>query len=468
MKSIIALVGRPNVGKSTLFNCLTKSKDALVADYPGLTRDRQFGLGKLGQQSYVVIDTGGLTNADKGDGIYALMKQQAQLAIQEADAVLFLVDARQGVTTDDQAIAELLRTGNKPVHLIVNKIDGVDQSTVTAEFYELGIGEPISIAASHGRGVVQMIDRVLMPISDHDESTEEPELNDDSVKIAVIGRPNVGKSTLINRLIGETRVLTYDAPGTTRDSIYIPFERDAQRFTIIDTAGIRRRGKTTETVEKFSVIKALQAIADANVVIQVIDAREGITDQDLSLLGQVLDQGRALLFAINKWDGLPSEHKDQVKQNLSRKLEFINFAKLHYISALHGTGVGLLLNDVVKAYKSAMKDLATSKLTGILEEAVMMHQPPLAAGRRIKLRYAHQGGKNPPRIVIHGNQTEKLSDAYKRYLANHFIKRLRLTGTPLKIELKTSENPYKGKKNKFTAKQINRTKHPLKHVKKVK
>lgn len=467
LRSVIALVGRPNVGKSTLFNCLTRSKDALVADYPGLTRDRQFGIGKLGKQSYVVVDTGGLTSTDKNAGIYALMKQQAQLAIEESDLVLFLVDAREGLTADDQAVAELLRSGNKPVYLVVNKIDGMDHIIASSEFYALGMGEPIGIAASHGRGVSQMINMVLEELAGDDvnNSLPEPE-NDDSIRVAVIGRPNVGKSTLINRLIGEQRVLTYDAPGTTRDSIYIPFERHNHKFTLIDTAGIRRRGKTHEAVEKFSVIKALQAIADANVVIQVIDAHEGMTEQDMSLLGQVLEQGRALIFAINKWDGLSAEHREQVKQTLSRKLDFINFAEIHFISALHGSGVGLLLEDVIEAYESAMSDLVTSKLTKILEEAVTMHQPPLSRGRRIKLRYAHQGGKNPPRIVIHGNQTEKLADAYKRYLSNHFIKRLRLKGTPVKIELKTTDNPYKDRKNKLTQRQLKRKKRLMKHVKK--
>ncbi len=453
MKPVIALVGRPNVGKSTLFNCLTKSRDALVADYPGLTRDRKYGDGQLGERAYLVVDTGGLSG--EVDGIDNLMAQQVHQAIGESDIVLFLVDGREGINSADEHIAEELRRCGKPIYLIVNKIDGVNEVEAVSDFYTLGLSEPIGIAASHGRGVTQMIGNIL-------EALPEPEKPEDEaaqgIKVALIGRPNVGKSTLTNRLVGEQRVVAFDQPGTTRDSIYIPLERDGQRYTLIDTAGIRRRGKVSETVEKFSVIKALQAITEAHVVFLLVDARQGVTEQDLHLLGEVLAQGRALTLLINKWDGLSIEQRDKVREDLDRRVSFLDFAETHYISALHGSGVGDLFAVAQRAYESAMRSLPTPRLTQLLQEAVVMHQPPMVRGRRIKLRYAHQGGKNPPVIVVHGNQVSRLPGDYKRYLAHFFRKRLKLSGTPVHIELKGGDNPYEGRRNKLTPRQEYRQK----------
>ncbi len=451
MKPVIALVGRPNVGKSTLFNRLTKTRDALVADQPGLTRDRKFGEGRVGQHPYIVVDTGGLTG--ETDGVEELMEEQSWLAVEQADSVLFLVDARNGLTPEDQHLAKRLRKTGKHIILVVNKIDGLDADLVTAEFYHLGLGTPHAITASHGRGVPALMQAVFdeMPVED---VTEAMEVASKGIKIAIIGRPNVGKSTLVNRMLGEERVVAYDLPGTTRDSIYLPFERDGQEYTLIDTAGVRRRSRVSEVVEKFSVIKALKAIEDANVVIMLLDASEGITDQDASLLGFVLDAGRALVLAINKWDGLSIDQRDTVRRELDYKLPFLGFAKTHFISALHGSGVGDLYASVDRAYASACKDFSTPKLTRLLEELVMAHQPPLVKGRRIKLRYAHQGGINPPIIVIHGNQTASVPDAYRRYLINAFLRHLKLEGTPMRLEFKSGKNPFAGKKNKLTPRQV--------------
>lgn len=462
MRSVIALVGRPNVGKSTLFNYLTRSRAALVADLPGLTRDRQYGEGKIGQRSYWLIDTGGLTG--KRDDIDELMAVQVRHAIDESDAVLFLVDAQEGITGVDEEIAATLRRLKKNIYLVVNKTDGFEIEAARSDFFALGLGEPVAIAASHGRGVAQMIENILQALPEDPESPQDE--TEQGISIAIVGRPNVGKSTLVNRLLGEERVLTFDAPGTTRDSIYIPFEKDGCQYILIDTAGIRKPGRVYEKIEKFSVIKALQAVAEAKVVIQVIDAQEGLTEQDMHLLGQVLEHGRALVLAINKWDGLESEQRNHVKQTLERRLDFINFAEFHFISALHGSGVGLLLHAVDKAYASSVRDLATPRLTALLEKAVYQHQPPLVRGRRIKLRYAHQGGKNPPLIVIHGNQTQRLSEAYKRYLANFFQKQLDLKGTPVRIELKSSQNPFEGRRNTLTPRQLYKKKRLMKKVKK--
>lgn len=462
IKPVIALVGRPNVGKSTLFNCLTRSRDALVADVPGLTRDRKYGDGVLGDRSYIVVDTGGLSGEQ--DELDGLMQQQAQQAIAEADIVLWLTDARDGLTAADETIADFMRRSGKPVHLLVNKTDGLPEHEAVSEFFQLGLGDPIAIAASHGRGVRQMIDLVLQDLARVDAVNEEAP----GIRVALIGRPNVGKSTLLNRMAGEERVVAYDKPGTTRDSIYVELERDGKRYTLIDTAGIRRRGKISEAVEKFSIIKALQAIGDAHVVVLLIDAQESVTEQDLTLLGEVLQQGRALVIAINKWDGLSSEQRNKIKNEVDRQINFIDFAEVHYISALHGSGVGTLFDAIEAGYASAMRSLATPRLTELLEEAVIKHQPPLVHGRRIKLRYAHQGGKNPPIIVIHGNQLEHLSGDYKRYLARHFQKRLKLSGTPVKIELKSGENPFKGKRNKLTPRQQQKRKRLMKHVNKKK
>ncbi len=462
MKPVIALVGRPNVGKSTLFNRLTKSRDALVADMPGLTRDRKFGEGQVGDKAYIVVDTGGLSG--ESSGIDVIMAGQSWQAVEQADMILFLVDAHDGLSPQDQDIAKRLRTqvGSKPLTLVLNKIDGRDIDIVQADFFALGLGEPQPISAVHGRGVSRLMDIVLEQLPEVDLDTEEEEKG---IRIAVVGRPNVGKSTLVNRMLGEDRVVTFDMPGTTRDSIYLPFERDAQRYTLIDTAGIRRRGKVNEAVEKFSIIKALQAIEDANVVLMVMDAREGITDQDASLIGFVMDAGRGLILIVNKWDGLSDDQKFKVKHELEIKLPFIDFAPLHYTSALHGTGVGELFATVKKVYRSCMAKFATPKLTRLLEDMQESHQPPLVNGRRIKLRYMHQGGKNPPIFVIHGNQTERVPDSYQRYLVNKIRQQLKLFGTPVRVEFKSSDNPFKGRRNKLTSRQVTKRKRLMKHVK---
>jgi len=459
MKPVIALVGRPNVGKSTLFNRLTRSRDALVADQPGMTRDRKYGDGKLGEIPYIVIDTGGLSG--EVEGLDGLMAEQSWLAVEEANIILFMTDAHDGLTVMDQEIAKRLRNTGKEVILVVNKIDGRHEEVVTAEFYALGLGVPYAIAASQGRGVTALIESTLADLPEPD-----PELGVvEGIKIAIVGRPNVGKSTLVNRILGEDRVVAFDMPGTTRDSIYLPFERDNQKYTIIDTAGVRRRGKVHEVAEKYSVIKALQAIQDANVVIMVLDAQDTISEQDVTLLGYIMDAGRALVIAINKWDGLDEEQKEKIKTELDYKLPFLSFAKQKYISALHGTGVGDLFGYVQTAYKSAMAEFPTPKLTKLLEYLVQQHQPPIVKGHRIKLRYAHQGGKNPPIIVIHGNQTESVPPSYRRYLFNAFLKRLNLHGTPIRIEFKTGDNPFKDKKNKLTGRQQSKRRRMMRHVK---
>jgi GTPase len=451
MKPVVALVGRPNVGKSTLFNCLTQSRDALVADQPGLTRDRKYGEGRIGDFPFLVIDTGGLSG--ESDGLDGLMADQAWLAVEEADIVLFMVDARDGLVSGDHEIAERLRSCRKKVHLVVNKVDGAELQVVIADFYQLGIGEPLGITASQRGGVRDLVAEIL-PEPPEDELDEEE--IDRGIKIAIVGKPNVGKSTLINRILGEERVLAYDMPGTTRDSIYVPFERRGQQYTFIDTAGVRRRRKVYDKLEKFSVIKALQAIERAHVVVLVIDAHEGITDQDAHLLGYVLDQGRALVIAVNKWDGMDPSDRERVKYELGRKLQFVDFAKMFFISALHGTGVGDLFKPIEKAYLSATRHFTTPELTRILEKAVENHQPPLVRGRRIKLRYAHQGGRTPPMIIIHGNQTQNVPDAYRRYLQNVYRNALRLEGTPVRISFKTGTNPFEGRKNKLTKRQIDK------------
>jgi GTP-binding protein len=455
MKPVIALVGRPNVGKSTLFNRLTRSRDALVADQPGLTRDRKFGEGKLGDRPYIVVDTGGLSG--EKEGVEKLMASQSWQAVQESDIVLFLVDGRAGMVTDDQNIAKRLRATGKPVYLVVNKTDGLNEDVVTAEFYAMGLGEPYPIAAAHGRGVRALINQVLGDLPEEEAIPEEIEAQQ-GIRIAIVGRPNVGKSTLVNRILGEERVLAFDLPGTTRDSIYLPFERDGQTYTLIDTAGIRRRSRVKEAVEKFSVIKAMQAIEDAHVVIMLLDGQEGISEQDATLFGFILDTGRALVVAVNKWDGLDRDQRDKVKRELELKLPFLKFARIHFISALHGSGVGNLFGSVLTAYESAMMDMSTNRLTQLLEDLVSAHAPPVVKGRRIKLRYAHQGGKNPPIIVIHGTQTEAVPDAYRRYLSNGFQKYLKLEGTPIRIEFKTGKNPFAGKKNVLTKRQVEKRK----------
>jgi len=461
MLPVLAIVGRPNVGKSTLFNQLTRTREALVVDLPGVTRDRQYGAGKVGDRPFIAIDTGGLSEEK---GIDALMREQSWQAVNEADVILLMVDGRSGLVAADEAIVRELRLKEKTVFCVVNKTDGLNPEIATADFYSLGLGEPIPIAASQGRGLLPLLEIVLksFPIST-EETTEE---STTGIKIAIAGRPNVGKSTLVNRMLGEERVVVFDEPGTTRDSIYIPLERHGQQYTIIDTAGVRRRARISEVLEKFSVVKTLQAIEDAHVVILVLDAREGITDQDLGLLGFVIETGRALVIAINKWDGLDPEHRESVKKALGYRLAFADFAKIHYISALHGTGVGNLFDSVQIAYQSATRELSTGQLTRILMKAVELHTPPMVRGRRIKLRYAHTGGHKPPLIIIHGNQTESIPESYKRYLINTFRDALKLEGTPVRVDFKTSENPFAGRRNTLTPRQIHKRKRLKKFVKK--
>jgi GTPase len=436
MLPVIALVGRPNVGKSTLFNVLTGTRDAIVADVPGITRDRQYGFGRLGPVPYVVIDTGGLIENPRG--IEAQMRAQTQRAVEEADRLIFLADARAGLSPQDQFVARELHRFGKPVTLALNKAEGLDPDLVGADFHALGFGEPQVISASHGRGCEELMTRVLEGCAAQPIAPEEG----GAVRIAIIGRPNVGKSTLVNRLLGEERVIASEEPGTTRDSIFVPFERDGHRFLLIDTAGVRRRAKVEDVVERASVAKALQAIAEAHVVILVLDAHDTVAEQDAAVLGLALERGRALIIAVNKWDGIPPEQRAEIHRQLALKLDFVPFAPLHFISARHGSGVGELMDSTVRAYEAAMRAMPTRELSRTLEHAVSVHQPPLVRGRRIKLRYAHQGGRNPPRIVIHGNQTAAVPEAYTRYLANVFRKTYDLFATPVFIEYRTEANPY--------------------------
>lgn len=450
MIPVIALVGRPNVGKSTLFNRLTKTQDALVADFPGLTRDRQYGQAYFEDKSFIVVDTGGIGVDDLA--VDALMSKQSSLALDEATIVLFLVDGRAGLTGIDENIAQRLRKINKPVFLVVNKTDGLNEEIACAEFQSLGLNEVHPISAAHGRGMHSLL-RAL-PLESN--VMEEEEESSKAIKIAFAGRPNVGKSTLINRILGEERVVVYDMPGTTRDSIAIPFERDEKSYILIDTAGVRRRSRVEEKIEKFSVIKTLQAIKESHVCMMLLDAREGLTEQDMHLLSFIIEAGKALVIVVNKWDGLDEEHKEHVRAELTRRLQFAQFAKIRFISALHGSGVGLLFKDIEQAYGSATQAFSTPQLTRLLQDIVTQHTPPMVSGRRIKLRYAHAGGHNPPIIVIHGNQLDALPDSYKRYLIKAFVSHLGLVGTPLKLEFKGSENPFKDKKNKLTDRQVKR------------
>ena len=487
MVPVVALVGRPNVGKSTLFNRLTRTRDALVADFPGLTRDRKYGRAEVEGREFICIDTGGIDGTE--DGVETRMAAQSLLAIEEADVVLFMVDARAGLMPADTAIAKHLRSREKPTFLVANKTDGLDPDQAVVDFYSLGLGEIHPIAASHGRGVTSLLEHVLMPWMDEvnppeevdedaeywaqfegqeeGEEEEEDTFNpqDLPIKLAIVGRPNVGKSTLTNRILGEERVVVYDMPGTTRDSIYIPMERDEREYVLIDTAGVRKRGKITDAVEKFSVIKTLQAIEDANVVMLVIDAREGISDQDLSLLGFILNSGRSLVIVVNKWDGMSEEARAQVKDQLDLRLGFVDFARIHFISALHGSGVGNLFESVQEAYECATRRVNTSMLTKIMQMAADDHQPPLVRGRRVKLKYAHAGGYNPPIVVIHGNQVTDLADSYKRYLMNYFRRSLKVMGTPIRIQFKEGENPYEGKKNTLSPHQQRKRRRLLQHLK---
>lgn len=463
-KPVIALVGRPNVGKSTLFNRLTRTRDAIVADYPGLTRDRQYGTGRVGSRPYIVVDTGGLSG--EAEGVDPLMASQVTAALEEADAVLFLVDGRNGITPADEEIARFIRQFDKPVYLLVNKTEGFDKEMAAADFYQLGLGNPYPIAAAHGDNVNPVIEHVLSEIPQKLDEADKRELDEHpGIRVAVIGRPNVGKSTLINRMIGEDRVVAFDMPGTTRDSIYVPFERDGQLYTLIDTAGVRKRKKVSEAIEKFSVIKAIEAMASAHVVILVVDASEGVTDQDLTLLGHALESGRGLVIALNKWDNLSTDQRAKVKHELEYKLQFVDYAKKHLISALHGTGVGDLFKTVRKVYDAAMRRVSTSALNRVLEQAVQEHQPPLISGYRVKLRYAHLGGLNPPRVVIHGNQVDKLPQAYTKYLMNVFRKAFKWEGTPVSIEYKVTQNPFEGRKNRFVERKLSTAKTKKREVK---
>jgi len=463
MVPVIALVGRPNVGKSTLFNQLTRTRDALVADFPGLTRDRKYGEARIGKRPFIIIDTGGITGDEHG--IDTSMADQSLTAIEEADSVLLMVDGRAGLNPIDHELVQYLRTKNKAFHLVVNKVDGIGEEVASADFYSLGIESMHAIAASQGRGVQKMVDELLEDFPEAQDNIDSVHPYD-STRVAIVGRPNVGKSTLVNRLLGEERVVVFDQPGTTRDSIYIDFERDEKKYTLIDTAGVRRRKNVKETVEKFSIVKTLKAISDANVVILVMDAHEGIVDQDMHLLGHCIDAGRALVLAVNKWDGVDPDERTWIKSELDRRLRFADYADTHFISALHGTGVGHLYKSVDAGYAAATRKLNTNELTRILEGAVYDHMPPMVNGRRIKLRYAHAGGQNPPLIVIHGNQTGNVPASYQRYLEKIFRRELKLFGTPVRIEFKTGDNPYAHKRNELTQRQVQRKRRLMTHVKK--
>lgn len=440
MKPTLVLVGRPNVGKSTLFNRLTKSRDALVADFPGLTRDRHYGHGRVGDRPYLVVDTGGFEPVVK-DGILHEMARQTLQAIAEADSIVFLVDAREGMTPQDQMIADQLRRTGRPVWLAVNKAEGMPRAVVAAEFYELGLGDPLPISGAHGEGVRELVELALADFPQE----PEPEAAEDIPRIAIVGRPNVGKSTLVNSFLGEERMIAFDQPGTTRDSIYVDFERKGKKYVLIDTAGVRKKGKVFEAIEKFSVVKTLQAVEDANVVILVLDAHQDISDQDAHLAGFILEAGRALVVAVNKWDGLDAHQRDSVKKLIARKLNFLDFAKFHYISALQGKGVPGVIDSVDVAYAAAMANLPTPKLTRVLLAAVEVQQPPRSGLTRPKMRYAHQGGNNPPVIVIHGNALGKVPDSYRRYLERVFREAFELEGTPLRVQFKYSTNPFEGR-----------------------
>lgn len=450
MLPIVAIVGRPSVGKSTLFNVLTRTRAAIVADVPGVTRDRQYGYARVGRVPCVLIDTGGLVENPRG--LELQIRTQTERAIAEADRLILVVDARAGLTAQDEFIARELRRSGKPVALAVNKAEGRDSDVVAADFHRLGLGAPIAIAAAHGEGCHELIDAVLADVTPAPAQTEtaaseaasHPGSPADSaaIRVAVIGRPNVGKSTLVNRLLGEERVIAGEQPGTTRDSILVPFERDGRHFLLVDTAGMRRRSQLADAIERASVARTLQAIAEAHVVVLVLDAHDSVGEQDASVLGQALDRGRVILVAVNKWDHIPASQRDEIRRQLALKLDFVPFAPLHFISARHGTGVGELVRDVIRGYEGSMREMPTAEVMRTLERAVQTHQPPLVHGRRIRLRYAHQGGRNPPRIVIHGNQTASVPAAYRRYLANVFRERFDLFATPVAIEFRTDLNPY--------------------------
>jgi len=442
MKPVIAIVGRPNVGKSTLFNRLTRSRDALVADLPGLTRDRHYGEGRVGKRPFLVIDTGGFEPIVK-EGIMHEMAKQTRQAVAEADVVMFIVDGRQGLTPHDKTITDFLRKSGRKVMLVVNKAEGMKYTTVTADFYELGLGDPYVISSAHGDGVPDLVEEALDQIAVAHPSEEDVlEERVRNIRIAIVGRPNVGNSTMVNTLLGEERVIAFDMPGTTRDSIEIPFERDGRHYSLIDTAGIRRKGKVFEAIEKFSVVKTLQSISEANVVLLLLDAQQDISEQDAHIAGFVLEAGRALVIGVNKWDGLTTDQRDDIKREIDRKLSFLSFAKTHYISALKASGLVPMMKSIDSAYAAAMAKLPTPQLTRALQEAVDHQQPRRKGSTRPKLRYAHQGGQNPPIIVVHGNSLDGIDANYKRYLEKHFRECFSLVGTPLRIELRSGKNPY--------------------------
>jgi GTPase len=443
VKPVIALVGRPNVGKSTLFNRLTGTRDAIVADFAGLTRDRHYGNGHLGKREYIVIDTGGF-EPDASEGIYREMAKQTRQAVAESDVVLFVVDARAGLSAQDHEIAQYLRRLGKPTMLVANKAEGMTQGVQLAEFFELGLGEVLPVSSAHGQGVRGMLERALDVIpgfSEDDEDVSEPV--EGVIRLAVAGRPNAGKSTLINAWLGEERLVAFDLPGTTRDAISVPFERDGKKFELIDTAGLRRKGKVFEAIEKFSVVKTLQAIESAHVVLLLLDATQGVTDQDAHIAGYILESGRAVVLAINKWDAVDSYQREQIERQIETRLAFLKFASLHLISARKRQGLGPVWKSIVQAQASAMRKMPTPMLTRLLQEAVAFQAPQKVGMYRPKMRYAHQGGMNPPVIVIHGNSLEHVPDAYKRFLEGRFRKAFDLVGTPLRIEFKTSDNPFK-------------------------
>ena len=445
MKPVIAIVGRANVGKSTLFNRMTKSRDAIVADFAGLTRDRHYGDGVHGGREYIVVDTGGF-EPERPEGVVALMAQQTRQAVAEADVVIFVVDGRAGVSAQDHDIARFLRTAGKRVLLTVNKAEGMVDSPRLAEFHELGIGEPLAISAAHGQGIRSLLDEALQPYAEDEPVDGAPE-QDRPVRLAVAGRPNAGKSTLINTWLGEERLVAFDQPGTTRDAISVPFERDGRRFVLIDTAGLRRKGKVFEAVEKFSVVKTLQAIADANVAVLLVDATQGVSDQDAHIAGYILESGRAVVIAINKWDAVDAYQREMLERSVEQRLAFLKFAPVLYISALKRQGLGPLWKAIVAAHASATAKLPTPVLTRLLQDAVA-HQAPKRAGMsRPKLRYAHQGGMNPPIVVVHGNALEHVTDAYRRYLEGRVREHFKLVGTPLRIEFRSSRNPFDDSKD---------------------
>ncbi len=451
MLPVVALVGRPNVGKSTLFNALTGTRDALVADIPGLTRDRKYGFGDSPPHRFIAVDTGGLVEAPRG--LAGLMARQTARAIEEADRVVFLVDGQGGLDPADRYVADVLRKSGKPVTVAVNKSEDRDAGVVTAEFHAFGFGEPQAISAAHRRGIGELMERVLAGIEPAAADAVPGGDAEREIRVCVIGRPNVGKSTLINRLVGEERVIAFDEPGTTRDAVHVPFERDGRRFVLIDTAGVRRKSRVEEDLEKWSVVKTLQAVDDAHVVIGVVDARETVAEQDATLFGLVADRGRALVIAVNKWDHVATERRAEVRDELAQRLRFLDFAPVHQISALHGSGVGELMDAVRAAFAAAMRDMPTPDLTRVLEAAIRQHQPPLVRGRRIRLRYAHQGGRNPPVIVVHGAQAERTPEDYRRYLMNCFREAFRLKGTPVRVDLRTEANPFAGRRDKLTPRQ---------------